>query len=120
MNVDFDDDEGKEDQEIDFGDEPKAEIDFGELGAGEIDFGGDGEIDWGNIEAADGTAEEIDFNISLEESGIVVEAAGLDGGIATGVEALTVLDNPATRNEFIDQLLEVNIRGRERKRLLRK
>lgn len=94
--------------QIDFGDAPAPEIDFGQPdGGGEIDFGGEGDIDWGNIEAADGTAEEIDFNISLEESGIVVEAAGIDGGIATGTEALTILDNPSTRNEFIDQLLEV-------------
>ncbi|XP_046493249.1 CDK5 regulatory subunit-associated protein 3 [Neodiprion pinetum] len=111
LNVNFDDDEeeeAKEHGEIDFGNEPKEEIDFGQLdGEGEIDFGARGDIDWGNIESVDGTAEEIDFNISLEESGIVVEAAGLDGGIATGTEALTVLDNPSTRNDFIDQLLEL-------------
>lgn len=46
-------------------------------------------------------------NISLEESGIVVEAAGQEGGVASGREALTILDNPVTRNDFIDQLLEV-------------
>ncbi|XP_012260611.2 CDK5 regulatory subunit-associated protein 3 [Athalia rosae] len=110
MNLNFDDDEEEtqKDNEIDFGDESRQEIDFGQLDdeAG-INLGAEGDIDWGNIEVADGTAEEIDFNISLEESGIVVESAGVDGGVANGAEALTILDNPSTRNEFIDQLLEL-------------
>lgn len=50
---------------------------------------------------------DIDYNISLEESGIVVEAAGHEGGTATGTEAYRVLDNPATRDDFINQLFEV-------------
>lgn len=73
-------------------------------------MGEPGDIDWGNVvvEEEEGpAAEEIDFNISLEESGIVVEAAGNEGGIAIGKEAFTILDNPSTRNDFIDQLLEV-------------
>lgn len=108
VNLDDDEEENKASSEIDFGVEQEQEIDFGQLNeGGEIDFGAEGDIDWGNIESADGTAEEIDFNISLEESGIVVEAAGIDGGIATGNEALTILDNPSSRNEFIDQLLEL-------------
>lgn len=68
-----------------------------------------GEIDWGGIVEESGLPNEdtIDFDISLEESGIVVEAAGNDGGNATGSHALTILDNPDTRNDFINQLFEV-------------
>lgn len=45
--------------------------------------------------------------ISLDESGIVVEAAGAAGGVARGRDALSVLDCTHTRNQFLDQLLEV-------------
>lgn len=50
----------------------------------------------------------IDEEISLDESGIVVESISLKNGIATGNEALRILDNSKTRDEFIDQLLEVS------------
>lgn len=80
-----------------------GEIDFGE----EVSLDAGGDIDWGDEGANQSTAEEIDYNVSLEESGIVVEAAGHEGGIATGSEAYTVLDNPTTRSEFINQLFEV-------------
>lgn len=79
-----------------------GEIDFGE----EVSLDAEGDIDWGD-EVAEQPAEEIDYNISLEESGIVVEAAGHEGGVATGCEAYTILDNPTTRSEFINQLFEV-------------
>lgn len=95
---------------IDFGDN---KVDFGNLDAN-IDFGDvqieSGEIDWGNIsnEANEPTFNEgIDFNISLEESGIVVEETGLDGGVAKGADAFTLLDNPRTRNQIIDELMEL-------------
>lgn len=99
--------------QIDFGD--GNQIDFGSIdnSTGAIDFGdGDvgGEIDWGNID----TTAPVDFDlsadiaaVSLEESGIVVEDQGVGGGIARGKDALTLLDNPTTRNQFIDQLVEL-------------
>nr|CAD7398388.1 unnamed protein product [Timema cristinae] len=94
---------------IDFGDDTGDSIDFGSLGdadAANIDFGditleGGGDIDWSGIEV------EIDFNISLEESGIVVESVGLEGGVAKGQEALTILDNPSTRNTLVDEIKEL-------------
>ena len=83
---------------------------------GEIDFGDvqleetGAEIDWGGIvEESITSTEAIDFNISMEESGIIVEAAGNDGGHATGMQALKILDNPETRNNFINELFEVNL-----------
>lgn len=78
------------------------EIDFGE----EVNLDTGDDIDWGD-EDAEQSAAEIDHNIFLEESGIVVEAAGHEGGVAIGSEAYTILDNPITRSEFINQLFEV-------------
>ncbi|XP_049770734.1 CDK5 regulatory subunit-associated protein 3 [Schistocerca cancellata] len=118
LDFGLEDDTGKSgagDTEIDFGTD--GGIDFGDLENGNtdaIDFGEaavdeTGGIDWGNIDTAEtvDNSEEIDFNISLEESGIVVEATGLEGGVARGNEALTVLDNPRLRNQFIDEVMEL-------------
>lgn len=93
-------------QEIDFG----GAVDFGEdlaenpgevnLDVGEIDWGaGDGEIDFDN--------QEINFDISLEESGIVVEDAGMTGGIAKDDEAFTLLDSPTYRDTILDEIYEL-------------
>ncbi|KXJ71049.1 hypothetical protein RP20_CCG021614 [Aedes albopictus] len=101
--------------EIDFGDAGGEAIDFGD--AGQIDFGAVenaeinlevGDIDWGAPEeAAAQDGNEIDFNISLEESGIVVEGDGNAGGVAKGDEAYTVCDSPVYREKFINELLEL-------------
>jgi len=80
-----------------------GEIDFGE----EVNLDAGGDIDWGDDAAERSAEEEIDYNISWEESGIVVEATDQEGGMAMGTEAYTILDNPTTRSEFINQLLEV-------------
>lgn len=66
-----------------------------------------GHIDWGgNVEVAtDGV--EIDFCISLEESGIVVESDGMSGGVAKGEEAFKILDSLQYRENFLDELFEV-------------
>lgn len=86
------------------------EIDFGDIG-GEINLEV-GDIDWGIAEEIAPDIQEnpvdIDVNISLEESGIVVESAGCSGGIAKGNEAYTLLDSPKYRDHFIDELYEVS------------
>lgn len=51
--------------------------------------------------------QDIDYGISLEESGIVVESPQTEGSVARGNEALTLLDNYDTRNEFMNDILEV-------------
>lgn len=92
------------DDVIDFGNlNLDGEIDFGE----KIDLDAGGDIDWGDKGVEQSAAGELDYNICLEESGIVVEAAGHEGGIATGSEAYTILDNPLMRSEFINQLFEL-------------
>ncbi|CAG4933894.1 unnamed protein product [Parnassius apollo] len=110
IHIELDSDNKAAGDQIDFGDTP---IDFGSIDASAgIDFGeGDagGEIDWGNIDAA---PTDVDISadvaaISLDESGIVVEEQGVGGGVATGREALTLLDNPVTSNQLIEQLLEL-------------
>ncbi|XP_015606068.1 CDK5RAP3-like protein isoform X2 [Cephus cinctus] len=119
LNINFDDEDDNTNSqdtinEIDFGESAAGGINLGAIDAdGAINFGDDvnlenaGDIDWGNIGVDEVVEGEIDFNVSLEESGIVVEDAGNDGGTATGNDALTILDNPATRNDFIDQLFEL-------------
>ncbi|XP_063635419.1 CDK5 regulatory subunit-associated protein 3 [Cydia splendana] len=110
VHIELDDEDGAGDK-IDFGD--GGGIDFGSVEApADIDFGdGDtGEIDWGNIDSA--PAIDLDLSsdlaaVALEESGIVVESAGVAGGTARGRDALTLLDNPSTRNQIIDQLVEL-------------
>lgn len=52
--------------------------------------------------------EEAIENVSLEESGIIVESSGQDGGIAKGSEAYTILDSCTYRDQFIDEISEVS------------
>ncbi|KAJ8959360.1 hypothetical protein NQ318_022046 [Aromia moschata] len=83
-------------------------IDFGD-NVGEIDFEistDDNAIDFG--ETAGGENQDIDWEVNLEESGIVVEKSGLDGGVATGDEALSLLDNPKTHEQIINNLVELS------------
>lgn len=47
--------------------------------------------------------------MELETTGITLEEDGVEGGVARNEEALSVLENPETRNFFIDELLEVSI-----------
>ena len=77
-------------------------IDFGELGADDITLES-GDIDWGD----GGGVAEIDFSISLEDSGIKVEESGLAGGVAKCDQALSVLDSPTYRDQFLDELFEL-------------
>uniref|UniRef100_A0A1B0GNA4 Uncharacterized protein n=1 Tax=Phlebotomus papatasi TaxID=29031 RepID=A0A1B0GNA4_PHLPP len=108
-----------EETPIDFGPEEDTaqevsqEIDFGEaidFGEGEITLqtdGANGAIDWGEGNETVTDPAEINFDISLEESGIVVEGGGQSGGVARGEEALSVLDAPKYRDQFIDELMEL-------------
>lgn len=88
------------------------QIDFGD---GSIDFGtGDveletGDIDWGQIDMLpDAHEATIDFSTTEDaELGIVVQEAGVEGGVAKDNEALSVLDYRKTRNMFLDDLAEV-------------
>lgn len=97
--IDFGDDGGA----VDFGD---GGIDFGAVDGGEINLEV-GDIDWGAPEEAAVNANEIDFNVSLEESGIVVEGDGNAGGVARGDEAYSIFDSPVYREKFINELLEL-------------
>ncbi|XP_018303630.1 CDK5 regulatory subunit-associated protein 3 isoform X2 [Mycetomoellerius zeteki] len=109
LNIKADEDESNKQSSVD-----ANTIDFGNLDLdGEIDFGekvgldAGGDIDWGDENAEQSTMGEIDCNVSLEESGIVVETVDHEGGVATGSEAYTILDYPTTRSEFINQLFEL-------------
>lgn len=67
-------------------------------------FEGGDDIDWGADPVA---VNEIDYSISLEDSGIKVEGGGLAGGVAKNDQALTILDAPSYREQFLDELFEV-------------
>lgn len=101
---------------IDFGDNG-AEIDFqintenGSIDFGDITVSENQDIDWGGSSNPEEDFEIVtheDLEINLEESGIVVEKSGIDGGVAKGDEALTILDNPKTREQIINNLVELS------------
>lgn len=97
--------------------EEEGGIDFGEdedLNIDVIDYGDDitsfevtasGE----SPEANPGKEEkvQINFDIPLEEYGIVVDRANVNGSIAKGDQAFTLLDSPTYRERFIDELYEL-------------
>lgn len=56
-------------------------IDFGDCN---LDDASAGDIDWGIESSSNEAAVEINFDIPVEEYGIVVEGAGMDGGLAKG------------------------------------
>jgi len=98
--------------EIDFGEDNV--IDFDEAEDNGIDFGDDiddnGEIDFGDTEIVEypDNDDRIDFDIeTIDTSSIVIEEAGLQGGVARDEEARSLLDNRRTRAIIIDDLEEL-------------
>lgn len=113
LDIVDDDNENKNDG-IDYGD-----IDFGDNG-NEINsrdispesvnvVSSEGDIDWGSLNTDEEfeIVDHIDLDVNLEESGIVVEKTGADGGIAQDSDAYTILDNPKTRNAILIDLMEL-------------
>ncbi|XP_037779310.1 CDK5 regulatory subunit-associated protein 3-like [Penaeus monodon] len=107
IEIDLDDDQKEDAGEIDFGD-VGGTIDFS---TADIELAEDlttGDIDWGNL----GTEESqtIDWGVDVNDVAtvdIVVEDSGVSGGVAKGTEALTLLYNPKTRAQLIDELYEL-------------
>ncbi|KAG0723741.1 CDK5 regulatory subunit-associated protein 3 [Chionoecetes opilio] len=100
--------EGKE-GEIDFGDGGDGDgIDFGAPAAGDGDSSGG--IDWGAL-GGEGQPQEIDWGVGeVDEAAVLdieVEDSGVSGGVARGDDARTLLLNPKTRTQFIDELHEL-------------
>ncbi|MCL4122266.1 UNVERIFIED_CONTAM: hypothetical protein GTU68_028957 [Idotea baltica] len=87
------------------------EIDFGEAS---IDFGEDvqtrdGRHRLGRLGRQAGCHRSIDFgdDADIGTSEIVVESTGLEGGVAKGPEALSLLFTEETRNQVINELMEL-------------
>lgn len=108
IEIDLDDDDQKADA---------GEIDFGDVG-GTIDFSTadielaenltTGDIDWGNLSTEE--PQTIDWGVDVNDVAtvdIVVEDSGVSGGVAKGTDALTLLYNPKTRAQLIDELFEL-------------
>nr|CAG4646332.1 EOG090X07S9 [Macrothrix elegans] len=95
---------------IDFGD---SAIDFGTGDEVELETG---DIDWGQIDMLNDAHEAtIDFStVEDAELGIVVQEAGMAGGVAKDNEALTLLDYHKTRNMFVDDVVELESFLRQR------
>ena len=74
-----------------------ADIDWGDLDL--VDQSGNVEIDWDNV-------EEINTEENLKD--IVIEESGVEGGVARGNDALSILDNRRTRNLILDELHELD------------
>lgn len=103
----YEDTEATEENVIDFGDNG-GEIDFSVIdNPVEVTDAAPVDIDWGDNDNSFEIIEHVDLDINLEESGIVVEKSGLDGGVAKGTDALTILDNPKTRESIIHELVEL-------------
>ncbi|XP_071754635.1 CDK5 regulatory subunit-associated protein 3 [Centroberyx gerrardi] len=88
---------GTETQEVNFGIKVEDGVDWGislEPGSEETGAGG---IDWGESEAAPVEIEIVDVGTDCPD------------GVARGEDALTVLENPQSRSQFIDELMELEV-----------
>lgn len=95
---------------IDFGDtETTNEIDFGDqvVLANPVTHGSSRGSSNESFEIVNYEEFNQELEINLEESGIVVEGSGQDGGVAKNEEALTLLDNPKYREQIINDLTEL-------------
>ncbi|XP_055983191.1 CDK5 regulatory subunit-associated protein 3 [Sorex fumeus] len=97
-------------------------IDWGDFGVQVASEGADlgisaqaAEIDWGislESDSKEAVSDEIDWgDATATASQITVLEAGTQApeGVARGPDALTLLEYPETRNQFIDELMELEI-----------
>lgn len=96
------------------------EIDWGDFGVEAVSDSGNiisaetPGIDWGislESESKDAGADKIDWGDDAVASEITVLETGTEApeGVARGSDALTLLEYPETRNQFIDELMELEI-----------
>lgn len=96
------------------------EIDWGDFGVEAVSDSGNiisaetPGIDWGislESESKDAGADKIDWGDNAVASEITVLETGTEApeGVARGSDALTLLEYPETRNQFIDELMELEI-----------
>ncbi|KAM4843391.1 CDK5 regulatory subunit-associated protein 3 isoform 3-T3 [Thomomys bottae] len=94
------------------------EIDWGDFGAEAVSSAGISAeaagIDWGislESQSKDPGSDEIDWGDDATALQITVLEAGTEApeGVARGTDALTLLEYPETRNQFIDELMELEI-----------
>jgi len=72
------------------------------------------DIDWGDLVVEESDTAEIDWGVTSGEADdlsaqIVLEDSGTAGGVATGNEAFSVLDNKRLRNLVLDELNELAV-----------
>uniref|UniRef100_A0A6B2F0Z4 CDK5 regulatory subunit-associated protein 3 n=1 Tax=Bothriechis nigroviridis TaxID=88079 RepID=A0A6B2F0Z4_BOTNI len=102
--------------------EEEAAVDWGDFGTEETVSVSEA-TDYGI--SVEGASEEIDWGISLEPEAQGSSSSGIDWGdmkgdmaqilsedlegVAQGLDAFTLLETPETRNQFIDELMELEI-----------
>ncbi|XP_039188978.1 CDK5 regulatory subunit-associated protein 3 [Crotalus tigris] len=102
--------------------EEEAAVDWGDFGTEETVSVSEA-TDYGI--SVEGASEEIDWGISLEPEAQGSSSSGIDWGdmkddmaqilsedlegVARGPDAFTLLETPETRNQFIDELMELEI-----------
>ncbi|KAM4034025.1 CDK5 regulatory subunit-associated protein 3 [Anomaloglossus baeobatrachus] len=105
--------EGKEDEDVSRCTE-EGEIDWGNLGltTETPSLQPSEEIDWGIVsgtEVADGIVWDTEETVPGEVITVLEDGHDVPPGVARGSDALTVLENTETRNQFVDELMELEL-----------
>ncbi|KAM8945614.1 CDK5 regulatory subunit-associated protein 3 [Pelodytes ibericus] len=101
----------------------EGEIDWGDLGSPTVDAAEAGivleepngeDIDWGiiadsEIEGENGIVWDSGDASSAEIITVVDAGNHVPAGVARGLDALTILENTETRNQFVDELMELEV-----------
>lgn len=94
----------------------EGEIDWGDLGVTTetVALQTSEEIDWGIVSepeatSTDGIVWDITETSPSEIISVVEAGHDVPPGVARGTDALTVLENTETRNQFVDELLELEL-----------
>ncbi|KAE8575040.1 hypothetical protein XENTR_v10003676 [Xenopus tropicalis] len=99
-----------EDEEINWGD---FEVQPSATAETEAGLDSTGDIDWGiSVEPEAAEGDGINWDIGEEPAAMItVLETGTDvpSGVARGVDALSVLENTDTRNQFVDELMELEL-----------
>ncbi|KAM5135013.1 CDK5 regulatory subunit-associated protein 3 [Mantella aurantiaca] len=92
----------------------EGEIDWGEIGQNSdpVSLQTSEDIDWGIVSepgATDGIVWDISETSPAEIISVVEVGHDVPPGVARGTDALTILENTETRNQFVDELMELEV-----------
>nr|DBA22368.1 TPA: hypothetical protein GDO54_013400 [Pyxicephalus adspersus] len=94
----------------------EGEIDWGDivLSTENVTLQTSEDIDWGIVSepeapGADGIVWDIGETTPAENISVVETGHDVPPGVARGTDALTILENTETRNQFVDELMELEL-----------